>query len=475
MKLFIKLKLTILSGLFLLVESIYSFNEFVGHSARTKAMGDVVCGVADSVDSIYYNPAGLHTLSAPQISLGYQVLWMLLTETDTLGSGYISMCYPFKKVGSLGLSYSNFNISNLYQEHIAILTYSNKISSPLYLGVNLKYLGKFYTVTDEIVNNTYFTLYGSKVSDFSFDIGLLYKKEKISLGVSAQNLNQPNLALNPDEKDHLKLKINTGFGIFPTKTFIMGLDINYDDILKMNLGLEKNFPTEGISIRAGGNYDLNGSAEASLGFGYRIPVSFGGIVLNYSFSYPITQIVNTAGHHFVSFLIDFNKQVSQKEGTFTLEKQKVAKYGDTQQLKEEIVKSLKPQVINLEISKEVIRKEDKDITFKIEISTPIIGWQLIIADNKQKVVKKFYYNTQQQQIVWDLKTDEGKYISPGKYNCFVVGIDKKENKIESPIKTFILSEKLQQETLQQEMIICPNCGAENLKGERFCVRCREPL
>ncbi|MEN3013242.1 MAG: type IX secretion system membrane protein PorP/SprF [Endomicrobiia bacterium] len=454
--------------------NLYSLNEFTGHSARTKAMGEAVCGVADSVESIYYNPAGLHTVLAPQVSLGYQILWMLLTEEDSLGNGYVNVSFPFKKVGSFCLGYSNFNISNLYQEHVGIFTYSNKLFDSFYGGFNAKYLSVVYTIKDEIVNNSYFSTYGNQTSNFSFDIGFLYKKEKFSIGTSFQNLNQPKLTLNPEEKDFLKIKVNTGIGVRPSKTFIIGLDISFDTTLKLAFGLEKLLINEGVSIRAGGNYNLKGTGETSLGFGYRIPISFGGIVLNYSFSYPLTSITNTAGHHFVSFLIDFDK-TSIKEIS-DIEKKKIAKY-DEKQLKEEIIKSLKPQPITLDISKEILKKEDREIIFKIKISTEIelTGWQLVITDDRKKVVKKFYSNKLQEEIPWDLKTDEGKYILPGKYSCFVIGIDNKENKVESQIKTFILSEKLQIESPQQETIMCPNCGAENIKGERFCVRCREPL
>lgn len=455
-------------------KNLYSIDEFVGYSARIKAMGDVACGIADSVESVSFNPAGLHTVSFPQISLGYQALWMLLTENESLGSGYISMFYPFKKLGSLGLTYSNFNVSSLYQQHIALFTYSNKLFNSFFLGINAKYLSVVYTLTDEIINNSYFANFGNQMNNFTVDAGILYKKEKFSFGLSAQNLNKPRMTLNPQEEDYLKSRINIGIGIYPTKTFIVGFEANYDTTLKACLGIEKNFPKESISIRAGGNYLLNGGiAEVSLGFGYRIPVNFGGIVLNYTFSYPLTQISNIAGHHFVSFLIDFNKETQQE--VFYRETQKTIKYEDKQQLKEEIEKSLKAQLIKLELSKEVLKKDDQELKFKVEISTEVVGWQLVITDSKQKVIKKFYSNLMTQEIIWDLKTEEGRYITPGKYNCFVIGVDKKENKIESQVKTFILSEKLQQETIQQETIICPNCGAENIKGERFCVRCRELL
>lgn len=455
----------------LFFKNIYPLDEIIGYSARIKAMGDVVCGIADSVETVAFNPAGLHTVKTPQISLGYQILWMLLTENESLGSGYISMSYPFKKLGSVGLTYSNFSVSSLYQQHIALFTYSNKLFDSFFLGLNAKYLLITYLITDEIVNNSYFTNFGNQATNFSVDLGLLYKKEKFSFGLSAQNLNQPQLTLNPQENDYLSSKINIGVGIYPTKTFTVGIEGNYDTTLKISLGIEKNFPKESISIRTGGNYTLEGLIETSLGFGYRIPLTFGAILLNYSFSYPLTQISNTAGHHFVSLLIDFNKESQET----TYEKKETIKYEDKQQLKQEIEKSLKAQLITLELSKEILKKEDKEIKFKVEIATEVVGWQLIISDNKQRVIKKFYSNLQEQEITWDLKTDDGKYISPGKYNCFVVGIDKKENKIESQIKTFLLSEKLQEETIQQETIICPNCGAENIKGERFCVRCREPL
>jgi uncharacterized protein YgiM (DUF1202 family) len=47
---------------------------------------------------------------------------------------------------------------------------------------------------------------------------------------------------------------------------------------------------------------------------------------------------------------------------------------------------------------------------------------------------------------------------------------KKEKKVKPP-KT----ETTQEEKQQEEYITCPNCGAEVIKGERFCPYCREPL
>lgn len=458
----------------LFFKNIYSAEDIIGYSSRIKAMGDVVCGIADTVETVAFNPAGLHNIENPQISLGYQILWLLLTENENIGSGYITLSYPFKKIGSLGLTYSNFSISDLYQQHISFLTYSNKLSKSLLFGFNAKYLSFVYNInSDDMLYNPYFSTFGNQKNNFSLDVGVLYKKEKFSFGLSAINVNQPKMSLNPQEKDFLNTKINLGLGIYPIKTLIVGGELSYSSTLKAALGFEKVFPKESISIRAGGNYDLKGAAEFSIGFGYKIPVQFGGIMLNYSFSYPLAQISDTAGHHFVSFLIDFSKE-SRDEAIY-YDKQTTTKYEDQHKLKEEIERSIKSQLIKLELSKEVLRKDDTELKFKVEITTEVVGWQLIISDSKNKVVKKFYSNLQEQEIIWDLKTEDGIYILPGKYKCFVVGINKEDKKIESQIKTFVLTEKLQRTFIQQETIICPNCGAENIKGERFCVRCREPL
>ncbi len=55
-----------------------------------------------------------------------------------------------------------------------------------------------------------------------------------------------------------------------------------------------------------------------------------------------------------------------------------------------------------------------------------------------------------------------------------------ENTQSQPVEQKIEVKKRQKteqkiESSQEETIICPNCGAEVIKGERFCPYCREPL
>ncbi len=469
----INTKPIIIHTYFVLILVSFSYSAFIdtGYSARIKGMGDIFCGIADQTETIYYNPAGLNTISTPQISLSYQLLWTFLTEQDTLNKGFITASLPIKKFGSIGVSYTNFNTSNIYQENAASLTYSRNIIKNFYFGLTAKYLNLVYSSQD----NPYFDLYGNTTSNFAVDCGLLYKSNKVSFGISAFNLNQPNITLNQNEESSLNMTIKTGIGIKLRDDFILGTDISYNDTLKFCVGIEKVFTNEGISIRTGGNYNLLGSGEASIGFGYRIPVSFGGINLSYSYSYPITTLNNIIGHHFISLLIDFGSSYTSQEQ----QKLKVVtpQQQDVQQIKEEITKTLKAQKIKVAISKDVIKKEDKEVVFNVEISTEIkvSGWQLVIQDQKQRLVKKFPSTQQSQTLNWDLKTEEGNIISVGKYTYYVIGVDDKDNKIQSEIKTLIVSEKPQQQEQTTETIICPNCGAEVMKGERYCPVCREPL
>lgn len=469
-----KIKFLIIYTCFVLLLVSFSSAAFIdtGYSARIKGMGDVFCAIADQAETIYYNPAGLDTISAPQISLSYQLLWTFLTEQDTLNKGFITGCLPIKKFGSIGISYTNFNTSGIYQENTASLTYSRLLAKNFYFGLTGKYLSITYLSED----NPYFNLYGNTISNFAVDFGLLYKTEKFSFGISGFNLNQPQITLNQDEEGSLAISVKTGVGIKLTDTFTLATDINYNDTLKLCVGIEKVFSNEGISIRTGSNYDLLGSAEVSVGFGYRIPVSFGGINLSYSFSYPITTLSNIIGHHLISLLIDFKTEqpsISKQEKPQIVAPQQQ----DVKQIKEEITKTLQAQKIKLTISKEVIKKEDKEVVFNVDISTDIkvSGWQLVIQDQKQRLVKKFYSTQQSQTLTWDLKTEEGSIIPVGKYTYYVIGVDAKDNKIQSELKTLIVAEKPQQQEQTPQTIICPNCGSEVMKGERFCPVCREPL
>ena len=448
-----------------------SFSEYM-FTSRTKALGDTFVGIADSIDSILYNPAGLDTLKTPQVLLGYQSLWTGLTE-GSISAGVLNFCYPIKNILSFGLGYVNYMVADLYQENSVLVTLSKSLSKKMFLGLNLKYLFLQYSNVENFTDTSLFSIYGNQQNNFSLDFATLIKfSDKFSLGLSAFDINQPKISIDPDVKEFLPLKIKFGVGFYPVKDLICGVDINYSEtVISGSLGIEKNFVNEDLSLRGGINYNNKQTGFFAAGFGYKFFINFAYLQLNYTFAYPISQLSSTIGDHSINLLLDFS--LEQKREIVEI-KQKVS---TVQKVEEEIKKSIQQAKIKLSVSKDRITKEDKNISFDIEISTDIHieGWQMLIVDNKQRVVKKFFSSNQKEQITWDLKDESGKYIPQGKYNFMVTCLDKKGNKYDSEIKSFFVVEKLQEEQKERKTIICPSCGSEVMEEERFCPVCREPL
>ena len=432
--------------IFLLVLCFYAYSSFSEYmfTSRTKALGDTFVGIADSVDSILYNPAGLDTLQKPQLLLGYQTLWAGLTE-GSLAAGMLNFCYPIKKILSLGLGFVNYTVSDLYQENSVMFSISKSVSKKFFTGLNLKLLSLQYLNFEDGNNTSLFSIYGNQQNSFSLDFATLVKfSDKFRLGFSVFDVIQPSVSIDPNVEEVLPLRIKFGIGFSPLKDFISGCDINYSENL----------------------------ISGSLGIGYKFLINFAYLQFNYTFAYPISQLSSTIGDHYVNLVLDFS--VEQQKQEVVEIKQKVS---TEQKVEEEIKKSVQQAKIKLSVSKDRITKNDKTINFDVEISTDVSieGWQLLVFDNKQRVVKKFLSTNQREQITWDLKDETGKYISQGKYNFMITCLDKKGNKLDSEIKSFFVVEKLQEEQKEKKTIICPNCGAEVMEGERFCPVCREPL
>lgn len=104
-----------------------------------------------------------------------------------------------------------------------------------------------------------------------------------------------------------------------------------------------------------------------------------------------------------------------------------------------------PEVIKEELKKQQGKKEEPKKVVKEE-------------KPKQQPTQETITQKKQQQTTTQQETQQTQEKP------------KKEKKVKPP-KT----ETTQEEPQQEEYITCPNCGAEVIKGERFCPYCRESL
>jgi hypothetical protein len=157
----------------------------IGPGARAVGMGEAYTGVADDLDAIYWNPAGLATIKSPEIEgMHMQYFQSILYE-------YAAFAYPTTSYGTWGMAITNLYTDNLEartqdtdtptgtfnaNDSAYWLSYAYPITSKLSLGANMKYI-------HQSLSDTASTAYAA-------DGGVLYDTgwQDVKVGASVQNV-----------------------------------------------------------------------------------------------------------------------------------------------------------------------------------------------------------------------------------------------------------------------------------------------
>ncbi len=152
-------------------------------SGRGGAMGGAFVSMTDDANMIFYNPAGLATITDPQASISY------MKHILDINSGVASFAENVPNFGAfgVGVQYMNYGTFDLTDQNANVLGtfgasdlaitagYANKLDSNLYYGANAKML--FSTID----------IYHSSAG--AIDAGLLYvmPDKHLSFGIAIQN------------------------------------------------------------------------------------------------------------------------------------------------------------------------------------------------------------------------------------------------------------------------------------------------
>lgn len=189
----------------------YGAFEEKGAGARVMGMAGAFTGVADDVNAIYCNPAGLELVKGAEIMGMTTRLFGLKDLAYYLFSGVV----PTKRVGAFGLSYSQFGCSE-YIESQTILSSGQSLGSGIYFGFNVKIMS--VKIEGASANSDY-----GKASAFGLDMGALADiSSKFRLGVMAMNLNSPRLGNCPE---NLAQTIRLGASFQPLSGYTTSLDL----------------------------------------------------------------------------------------------------------------------------------------------------------------------------------------------------------------------------------------------------------
>jgi len=247
------------------------------NSARTSAMGEASIAVADDVNTLSVNPAGLAGLNGQEASLFHH---MYVADTAEEHAAY-GLSLGQGSGAALSFDYLNFGSVDKYTLDSGGNLTADGTLNPSGMAINLAY-GRQIGFLDAGINVKMVSesLDGSSASGFAGDLGLLWRqsdKGGLSLGLAAQNLgttlNGSNLpsaiqagaawkALLRDDKDALTLALDFSVPSADSSATLASAGAEYagNSFWALRLGYKNagNDGAGGLSLGAGLKYSIVG-------------------------------------------------------------------------------------------------------------------------------------------------------------------------------------------------------------------------
>ena len=343
---YIKLTIITISILCLSLPSYGAF-EMWGISVRARGMADAMSAVYGDINSVFHNPAGLSKIKSIQVMPNYTMPFMggddvgmsimnaavvvpFINDTfanwprSLFGLLSFGLSNPLFMDGAYGFSFYNFS-DELYYERAFSFTYSRELPNLLNTGMNFSIGVRFNLLMRGVVGNEYTEINpyfdnGLTSSGFGIDIGaLFYLTPKFTIGVSMNNLLEPNIAINKNIATELvnrTLKYGLAWKIGDV-VFMENLLVSYSltspgkdegDIREPksinHFGFEFWQFEHILGIRAG--YEWGDElSNITFGLSYELALSDYEITVDYAFIFPTTMKA-TFGTHMFALVLKFN-------------------------------------------------------------------------------------------------------------------------------------------------------------------------
>lgn len=211
--------------------------EFLNTSlgARPSGMGNAFSAIADDVNAVLWNPAGLTLLKDGKASFTYTNLAAVFDVDEASGmyDGFLGYAQPlgngaafalslqYQEQGKIAYTTDSPDIITEYSlgaNYAAILSYAGRLSSSLSYGVNFKFI---QTRLWEIIGRAY-----------AVDLGGLYQSpsEKLNLALSLQNTGTRLQMEDLEQADPLPQNLKLGISYRPVNNdshnLVFGLDLD---------------------------------------------------------------------------------------------------------------------------------------------------------------------------------------------------------------------------------------------------------
>lgn len=280
----------------------------LGVGARPSALGEVFAGVADDVNAIYWNPAGLAGIKRGELSMT-RALWFediaysnFAYGRPALG-GTIGAGFNFLNTGTIQKAdYLGNRLAESYTaaDMMGLVSYARPLGG-LALGANLKYISS--------------RIDRRSAHSFAADLGALYSGfrpwgRKLSVGLAAQNIGTK--ARYVSEEYPLPVMIRAGGSLALFKNLLVASDLTYaEKDVNLHAGAEytRAFGAFVLAARAG----YKGDTVKELGLLSGLTAGMGVNWNDYQLDYAWNSFTDLGITHRISLGIKFSAPAPEAE------------------------------------------------------------------------------------------------------------------------------------------------------------------
>jgi hypothetical protein len=326
------------------VNPTFAFERRIG--ARPMGMGDAFVALADDMNAINYNPAGLALLSGTEGSLEYANLYPGLDD-GLIQENHLVFAQPLKNIGTIGLAWNNRSAYGIYHENELIAGYGRKIPElPLWAGINLKLFYLDYTDEQSLALNSYFNQASEKIQ-VGVDLGVLYEmlsetelQPRLRTGLMIINLTEPDIGVSVQANEAIDIRLGMSAAY---QEWDADLDLVYSDSeAQMHFGVEKWWLEKQWASRVGVIGGQGTGVTWTVGGSFAFDLDVSKVRINYAFNYSFGGIQETGGVHRISFdFIPFGKGTGQPSNVVTKKVEDQAQQVKVARIRSYLIKRIK--------------------------------------------------------------------------------------------------------------------------------------
>jgi len=258
-------------------------------SARAGGMGQVVSAMEGDINLIHYNPAGIASLSNPELGVAYMlgfgdIQFLNISCGLPLGGGIAGVSVSYFNAGSIELTGALIQdqVINAQTDFIFTGSYAMEMILGMPLGASIKVLSSSM-------------LQQPAVYAYMFDAGMLYRTPVpgLNAGLALQNVGSQLVYYRTAENLPMCVRAGISYNFAPLEAVSVtaGFDLKYlvnDTTLVSGIGAELEYG-EVFSARAG--YVIGAAQGLTLGAGFNLNT----YIIDYAFE--LTPSVSTFGNH----------------------------------------------------------------------------------------------------------------------------------------------------------------------------------